>query len=249
MNRLQYFALIVCLFFTLNLCAQVVPGYQGKRFFVELGGTFGPALSAPTVGNKSLGDGNLGAFNTRWQYGINYTLSRRVSARVERLHFATAYNGYNNFQNQSFSTFNKLNVRSTSVGIDIVKVRVNKWGLAPIGASFGLHYGYGNADQELRISEYDEDRFSENFVNTAEEELVLEEVNFNYIGCKFMARRIITKHLLLTSGLDLNLTLNAQLSNADADEGITETNIINIDERLRNHYSFHFQISLGYLIF
>ena len=249
MNKVQFYFSIVFLFSTLGLSAQVVPGYQGKRFFVEVGGTFGPALSALTTGNRSWSDGNFEAFNTRFQYGINYTLSRRVTARVERIHFVTAFNGYNNFQNQSFSTFNKLNAASTSIGVDIVKVRPNKWGLAPIGSSFGVHYGFGRADQELRISEYDIDRFSEAFINDANEELVLEEVNFSYVGCKFMARRIITKHLILTSGLDMSLTLNAQLTDSDTNEGITESNLTRIDERLRNHYSFHFQISLGYLIF
>ena len=89
-NAMKYilFSIFISISFTYNQLYAQVPGYQGKRSFIEAKGVFtigiGGALSAQNRGFNSFPDGVNNAFALLDQYGLalNYITGRRSILKV-----------------------------------------------------------------------------------------------------------------------------------------------------------------------
>lgn len=97
MKKLLFLIFVYC---TLNLSKAYsqIPGYQGKRFFVELGSSFFINTSFPTIENKgprTFPSGrNTGDISLRSRYAIslNYVISRKHTFKVAyNYHFSGLY--------------------------------------------------------------------------------------------------------------------------------------------------------------
>lgn len=91
--------LLAFLLFTLNTAHSQIPGYQGKRFFVEAGISFFPNLFAPTLEFN-----NSFSIKAYYSFSCNYVIGRKTIFRVGYTHqaaglqmsyqYSYAYNKY-----------------------------------------------------------------------------------------------------------------------------------------------------------
>lgn len=79
--------LFVAIFFIQNIQAQV-PGYQGKRFFAEIGGSFFPNFGSLTAQNKGANSfpfgANTGQFimKDRYSLSLHYVIGRLTTFKI-----------------------------------------------------------------------------------------------------------------------------------------------------------------------
>jgi|GEM_PF-1990585 len=85
------FFITIWSFFGLSSAYSQAPGYQGKRFFIEIGGSFFPNLGFPTAQNKGPRSFPFGAhtgditFHDRYHLSFHYIIGRKAT-------FKAAYN-------------------------------------------------------------------------------------------------------------------------------------------------------------
>jgi len=138
MKTLLFF-ITICWSFNLTNTYSQVPGYQGKRFFLELGGSFFFNTATPTINNKGPRSFPIGdhtddiTFRSRYHLSLYYTISRKhllkaaYNYQLSGLHLSLSLpdvNGYNRLFYHSYT-------HDINLGINIYHQNITN--LAPLG--------------------------------------------------------------------------------------------------------------------
>ena len=245
MQNLKLSVGILCLFICFGLQSQV-NGYQGKRLFADINFCYGPALKGPTKNGKAISDGDLLAANTKLKFGVGYSLFRYMNIRLEYDQFTTSYYDRFPYNNRELLVLNSAKVMGTAIAIDFISKESGRWGLAPLGFSYGFALEFGKATPELGFRP--EDDYSEEFKMGARESIELTSDNFTLIGFRISNRTIISDHIVLTSGINTFLPLGKEFITAF--KGFTGNQVdSDLMARVAGNYLFDIQIGIGYLIF
>jgi len=224
MRYIIYIILIISLIQKLN--AQV-PGYQGKRFFVEFTGSFSAAwgehnLSAQNYGNRSFPNYDkrgIGlTFVDRYGIGLNYVISRRTTIKLgyEYSLAGIFHNAYikrsspitNNETVDKREMFYQLHMNDFNLQFTCT-FKKNPANLAPLGSYWQYGFRLVSAKGVLRDQkvEYGDGIFDDNFPR----ESILPEVNYNThniligITTKYGYRAIFADRFTVDAGLDVSL--------------------------------------------
>lgn len=91
MQRLSILLIVVLFYCCSNILQAQVPGYQGKRFFIEFNGAFFPNFSSITADNKGVnrylypgerGDVSYFTFKDRYSLSFQYVTGRKSSFKA-----------------------------------------------------------------------------------------------------------------------------------------------------------------------
>ncbi|BDS13635.1 hypothetical protein [Aureispira anguillae] len=158
------YILYLTLFFLLNssLTQAQVPGYQGKRFFIELGGTFFPNFGYPTAQNKGAQsfpfNAHTGHFTIKDRYSLalHYVLSRKQTIKLAYNYQVSGLNTtastpslFSGSNNQDYhNLFYQLHAHDFNVGFNLYG-RSNA-NLAPLGFYWDLGFRFVGVNGVLR---------------------------------------------------------------------------------------------------
>jgi hypothetical protein len=232
------------LFLSINaLQAQVIPGYQGKRLLVEFNFNFSPAFVGPTKNDKSIiRDGDALAINARYEFGASYAIGRRLSARIEYNNLTTAYRDDLIYQNEQYNTLNEVKASTFGIGLDITSKKPGKWGLAPLGPSFGFSIATGRA--KTAISKFrNTGEVPASTAMAIKKTMTFEKDNYYVAGFRLFNRQVIWDKVTLNYGVNTGLALGIGSSPESVD--IVDVRV----GRIVYHYLFNFNIGVGYLIY
>lgn len=170
---MKYFLFFVitlsCLAQSTSMQAQV-PGYQGKRFFIELGGSFFFNLGYPTAQNKGPKsfpfDAHTGHFTLKDRYniGLQYVVGRKQSLKlaynyqVSGLNVTTSTPSLFQSSRDIHNLFYQLHAHDINLGINLYgRATAN---LAPLGFywDFGLRFVFVNGNLRDQRVEYADNR-------------------------------------------------------------------------------------------
>jgi len=152
MKHLLFFVISILLLIISTQTQAQVPGFQGKRFFIEFGGSFFFNLGAPTAQNKGprsfpfnedTGDFTL---KDRYNVSIHYVFSRKNTLKlaynyqVSGLNTSTSTPSLFQASQDNHNLFYQLHAHDINLGINIYgKSNAN---LAPLGFYWDLGFRF-----------------------------------------------------------------------------------------------------------
>ena len=259
---------ILILFFSVQIFAQV-PGYQGKRFFAEIGGSFFFNHSYPTAQNKGPASfpfyNHTGHFTLRDRYHLTlyYTVSRKsvlhlgydyqVSGlNIEHETTAITANGLDLHQ-----LFYQVHCHDVNIGLNVFNRK--KINLAPLGFywDYSLRILYNKCILRDQMVKYADGR---NDLRPYADQLLPIDLNTNIfilgIGVKFGYRYIFANRITLNLGLETTVLPQALIAIPGAPNPITGNSNSNLDA-LEYHtmmtaqlrYLLNLNIGIGFLIY
>lgn len=218
----KYISILSCFLFCiqLNLSAQV-PGYQGKRGFLEYDFAYFPTANEPNVKGNSLGnyDGGLPAMNIRHEFTFNYVISRKRSVGLTFDFLRTGLDLPYDPDNPTLE-FSILNASAIGIITDGTVLRMG--GLAP--------YGVYN-------------RFSFKRVNGTINEPSITDNKFSFwcLGYGLGFRKVFYNRL--------TFNVRGSLQWLFGGSSIFNNMEVAVKERLLGHYTFESSFGIGILLF
>jgi len=214
--------LIILISITLFLTNQVqaqVPGYQGKRFFIELGTSFFFNLGAPTAQNKGPKsfpfDQHTGHFTMKDRYSlsIHYIIGRKSTFKfaynyqVSGLNSSTRTPSLFNTGFDEHNLFYQLHMHDLNLGFNLYGRKSNA-NLAPIGFYWDLGLRFVFVDGVLRDQRvtYADNR-QDNFPHAEQLAPITDDTFMFMLGITGMwgYRTVIADRLILNFGLEVTL--------------------------------------------
>lgn len=253
------------IFFLLLILPQTlhsqVPGYLGKKLYLTLGVSLGPALEGPTQNNN--GSDFFGASNKR-SFGLNYEFDGALSYVVGRYssvgisagqYYTGAISEASTISpffttNSSLAEFDehelfwRLNVRSINLIHSLYKRK--KGALAPFGNYF--YYGLGRKFISGSVIDKKTDYWaSEVFGNT--ELKIDDEISYTSIFIGWGSQQIFWDKVILKWGVKISFPLNYvswRAIDLDTNQGQYTGEAFS---RIYSHEVARFDIGIGYLLF
>ena len=266
-SLLSWCGLILLFLLPIALPAQA-PGYLGKRFSIDLGTGFGPAIDGPTQNNKGYGN-ILGNKADDRRLGINYVFDlnlnfatgryRGLSLTASQYYTATTtfyriQSQFDNFLSDEVESLHRLNVRH--VGLKYHYFKRSKGALAPIGNSFyvAVDAYFINGEVIDRII---------NYANPLSAAFGIAPLGINQnlktwgVGFGWQKTTIYFDKLLLRVGIGIHGPVGFYIRdlideanvNIAPDNGRQSTYENKVANRLYLHGLMRFELGLGYLIF
>lgn len=261
MKTLIYFILLLIFYPAIQIKAQVVPGYLGKKnsFYYQLNVT--PAVTGPNQANKSSWFSYesypktkestfITPFNFTHSFNFQRVISRKVAISV----------GYGFFRTRQYANLSVNDITYTqntylleNIGFDIKNKNFNfsatfyKGGaIAPFGAYWRIGISYAinktNFDNDKpRLIDHTESSYyslpPDLTFDISDQSLNFKSILFNITYGK---SRIYKNCIIFNRGINFNLT-NSLIKDTD-DQMIYETK-----KRIRGHELFSVFASIGYL--
>jgi hypothetical protein len=204
--------------FCLHARAQkaVVPGYQGKRFSIEITANYFPAINNLTAKHRAfrlLSDAeetSYGAFNARYEAALSYAIRRRLTLTAD---YGIGKTGFENSavvfsDGTSGNGFYVADFKTLGVGLLMHGQR--RWGLAPIGPYWGVKVMRTSAKGTLKevsdpVTGYSWVKLSEladgDISIGGDEDL---KDSFFNLGVTFGTKRVLFDKLVLNLGFNVN---------------------------------------------
>jgi hypothetical protein len=258
-----------CLILQINNVAGQVPGYLGKRLFVNAHVSAMPALKLPTASNGGLGSNygdveNRFDISTRFGGQIGFVTSRKNALTLSGEFFKTGLilnavtpsltptAGTNDFDNHYL--FYNLDGITFDLGYQIYKL--SKGALAPMGRYFSYHLSYTilNGSVVDKKTEYYDDN-----MKTHAKLGFSPKYGTASIGLEWGLNSIIADRFLVNVAINSNLSLgalgegNASYNTSPSDFGddyiaSNQTNFNRkVAERMLYHAMFSLKIGIGIL--
>lgn len=236
----QYSITIILVFLTLALQAQV-PGFMGKRAYLQIDANPSPAFFNMNMNHKvitALGDvaraqeTNLLAFNIRPQISLEYLVGKSVALGINYQHIITGtvkeVDEY--MQVQSFDL-----LKGDAAGLDIKFYKFRKSGsVAPIGkySKLGIALSRTNTYNTMQDKQ-------KQFRN---------DLYYPIISWGFGKQFMPVPNLLIGTGAEFSLPL---ISTRDNETGVydTDTSVNHMQNSLIGYYIFNLKFSVGYMLF
>lgn len=251
---MKYLLYITILVIAIQTNAQSqVPGYQGKRFFVEVGGTFFPGfgtLNAQNKGQNSFPDGEDNAAITlvdRYYISTNYVLSRRTVFKfgfdysIAGL-FTKKSNSSGDIDTKAF--FHQIHMPDFNISVDIHTKKASS--LAPIGFywNLGLRIIPTTGVFVSQRTIYDSGGSTNSKINT-------DDIQPNLLlfgpSLKWGFRTVFANNFTFNFSLQSTLFLQSIFNTyANSVQDIYEDNVI---ELAQIRYSFGIELGIGILLF
>ncbi|MGB0862057.1 MAG: hypothetical protein ACPG19_07160 [Saprospiraceae bacterium] len=217
--KYKFFLSVFLLCFAIKSNAQIVPGYQGKRTYIEYNLHFVPTLLGVNTKGSKFGVGerkSLSTWSFRHKINMNYVTKRNAEMGGS---ISLGNTGVLD-KNSSFGT-----IRFTTIGFNYNRYFVRSTGaLAPLGRYFKLETQY------IQTANY--------FINHPRI-----DHHFAYLGAGIGSRKVFkdffTLNLSFQSGLILPLGTSEQAN--------TYKNDVRL--RLQYHYLYEVNIGVGFLLF
>jgi hypothetical protein len=224
MNISKYLLLLVCcLFVAKTVYSQNIPGYQGKRTYLEYNLYSSPILINVDIKGEQFGisseaNTSFGAWNLRHKIDLNYVTKRN-----------SEIGGSVNFGKTGILDENNWlgSIRFTSLGFSYNRYLVKSTGaLAPLGRYVRFETQY----IQLAASPVNVPRLDYHFV---------------YFGAGIGTRRVYKDFILLNlsmqSGFTIPLTVNQSLRHQEYQPSISS--------RMFYHFLYEMNIGVGVLLF
>lgn len=218
MTRYIYTLLAMFFCFSVVQLSAQVPGYLGKRGFVEYDIAFVFDSWGPTINGKDYSMfPELLSLNFKHKLTLNYVISRKRSIGVTIENFKAGY--------KSISIDDDyINLKGSSVGVEINNYYLSRGGLAPYGAFFLTSIKY---------------------ITTKLDHPSLEDYNISnwYLGYGLGVRKVIFNRFVLNAKGKLGFLFGKQ--------EYTDTSRITdgMYERIRRHFIFENSLGIGILLF
>lgn len=244
-----------------QLQAQV-PGYQGKRFFVELTGSFFPGFSnitAQNKGNKSFPEGEPNGIgvtlNDRYGMAVNYVLSHNTTFRlgyeyhVSGLFFSDITKRMSPITlsqvNDQRDLFYQLHAHDFNIHFILVN-KMNNANLAPLGGYIQLGLRFVSLNGVLRDQRvgYGDDLYPDNIIRVNEVAPLDYNLQTLLVGgtVKYGYRTIVADKITLDAGIDATVFPQAIIH---TDSGYQEA----VRRSMSNRYILSIHLGIGYLLF
>jgi hypothetical protein len=267
--KIRFTLFTFCLILQINNVAGQVPGYLGKRLFVNAYATAMPALKLPTASNGGLGRNygeaeNRFDISTRFGGQIGYVTSRKNALTFSGEFFKTGliYNavtpsltptaGFNAYDNHYL--FYNLNGITADIGYQVYSL--SRGALAPMGRYFSYHLSYtilNGSVVDKRTELYDDN------MKTHAKFGINPKYGTASIGLEWGLNSIFADRFLVNVAFNTNLSLGAmsqgsfsyESSPSDFDDDYIASNQANFNrkvaERMLYHALFSLKIGIGLL--
>jgi hypothetical protein len=211
--------LVLILFFVKKSEAQIVPGYQGKRTYIEYNLHFVPTLLGVSSKGNKFGIGERKSLST-WSFRHNINMNYVTKRNAEIGGSISLGNTGVLDENSSFGT-----IRFTTIGFNYNRYFVKSTGaLAPLGRYFKLETQY------IQTANY--------FINYPRI-----DHHFAYFGAGIGSRKIFKDFFVLNLSFQSGLVLPIGV----AQENNMYKNDVRL--RLQYHYLYEANIGIGFLLF
>ena len=261
----RFISLVSLLVFSYSLMAQV-PGFQGKRFFAEIGISAFPNFAFPTAQNKG-GQSfpynlHTGHFTLKDRYDLSfYYVTGRRSALKAAYHYQVAglnssaqTDGLNGGYDQH-NLFYQLHMHDLNLGINLYKNRAKN--LSPLGFFWDLSLRFVFIDgllRDQRVEYYDnrpDHRPYADQLNPLPEQKLMFMLGFSG---QWGYRTVIANRLTLSVGMEFTLFPQYFLLQGGYITGIGIYDILNPYQRsivmnVQDRYLMSLHIGFGVLIF
>lgn len=227
-----YYSLIAFLVYTIQIKAQVNPGYQGKHFLLNLNYSSSIALKH-TKNSKMLPDSDKIRLNHRFETSLVYTFQRQLAGVALYDRFTTAEAAIYTDGNIEFDYLNKIVVNSMGIGLEWTYMS-KEGGISPMGHVFSAYFKKGNAKV---IPHYTTEEFKPTL-----EQIESFKFSYNFIGLKYFFRAFLADGITYNIGFNTNIPMSNSLNESPS-------LISNTYKRINSHSAFYAQFGLGYFLF
>jgi hypothetical protein len=211
----------IILVFSIKMNAQSVPGYQGKRTYLEYNSFLTPTLLGINVHGKKFGVGDkrsLLAFSVRHKINMNYVTKRNAEVGGSLSFGKTGVLDDNDWLGE---------IRFSSLGFNYNRYFIETTGaLAPLGRYARVEVQYLQA--------------ASLFIN--EQRL---DYHFAYIGGGIGNRMVISDFFTINLSFQSGLVLPLKINNSPSHDEFRNT----VRKRMQFHYLYETNIGIGVLIF
>ena len=202
--------------------AQVVPGYQGKRTYLEYNFFAAPTILGITEQGTKFGFGaerSLSAWSMRHKFNMNYVTKRNSEVGGS---ISTVTTGI-------LDSASRLGgLRFTSIGFNLNRYMVKSTGaLAPLGRYFRFETQYVQAASYM--------------VNQSRSDF-----HFGYIGAGIGTRTVLRDFLTVNFSFQTGFILPIGASTNSADENFRMNEV---RARMQSYYLYEANVGLGILLF
>lgn len=236
------------LFFNTVLFAQQAPGYLGKRFSLDYGSSFFPALGA----NEGSDESAL-TINKRNSFGFNYVRTRDNSLGVHIEMVKTQFLFNRELYSNGVYYYPKTDARGdiSAVFISLESKKYLNKHIAPVGSYFSYKLFYTRYSLTYDNNNIFEGHYS--YEDNAETKLVLGNYGpFGAMGgaIAFGKQHLFFQRLLFNYEMQVGLLLPKIKWTSDIyNEKPADYVQTLASKRLMMHNLFNFKVGLGYLIF
>lgn len=263
----QIIIVITLLLFYYSSIQAQVPGYQGKRFFIEIGGSFFPNLGFPTAQNKGPQsfpfDKHTGHFTIKDRYSLSlhYVIGRKTTFKaayhyqVSGLNHTTTTQSIVSSGQDIHQLFYQVHMHDINLGFNLYGKKSSN--LAPLGFywDLGLRFIFSNGVLRDQRVDYADNRVDHtpiaNQLNPIDENTSL--FIFGITGA-WGYRTVIAGRLILNFALET--TILPQYALMAAPSPITGGRLIETTEYHRkaimnaqDRYLLNLHIGIGALLF
>jgi hypothetical protein len=223
-----------------------VPGYQGKKLFLEYDNYFCPAFYSPNVNGHT----GIMSFNDRHGMSLDYIISKHYSLGISIQYLKTKYKYPDWYaENINISTTALGNLTAYAYGLHYRQFYTF---LAPVGSYYRVeiqYLTYRTSYDSAEVWKYQKNR---NYRQIPE----LDDTK-DYHGVavclSYGYQRIFYNRIILDSGFQIAInTLQIGMYETDLDEfGFNRDNYLELSgkSRLAHHYFFNIYAGIGILLF
>ncbi len=223
MKNLQHLLLLICCLVVQLGYAQSIPGYQGKRTYLEYNVHSSPTVSNVNANGEQFGfssssNRSIFAWNVRHKFNLNYVTKRN-----------SEIGGSINFGKTGILDENDWlgGVRFTSLGFNYNRYLVKSTGaLAPLGRYI---------------------RFETQYIQIAASPVNVPRVDYHafYLGSGIGTRRVFKDIILLNLSMQTGFAIPLNVNKSESHRLFQQE----ISTRMFNHFIYEMNIGVGILLF